>query len=197
MKHDLTRHKYSKHFDYAVTNCGGWPCVSTFFSLLKLILRLCVVCWRILQQKSTGVISGEGVIRRFSTNCHCAKKCQIETGCRFFQGQSHIFPRRHLQMLRQFQQDQRHGRYASKWQQNEHGESHHTSIFLRPSSGTEMLLMWFSMPPMFLQPTRLCKGTNRWYNAYANPSRRCSQKTGLLFDVCFDVCFNVYFKCMF
>jgi hypothetical protein len=38
-------------------------------------------------------------------------------------------------MLRQFQQDQRHGRYASKWQQNDHGESHHTSHFLRPSSG--------------------------------------------------------------
>ena len=68
------------------TVVAGPGCVSIFFNLLKLILRLCVVCRRILQQKSTGVISGEGVIMRFSTNCHCAKKCQIETGCRFFPG---------------------------------------------------------------------------------------------------------------
>ena len=148
-----------------------------------ILICLCVVCKRILQQTGTGVVFGEGVIRRFPTYCHCPKKCKIEKGCRFFQGESHLFPRRHLQMLRWFQPEKRHGSYASKWPRNEHGQSDHTSNFLRPSSGTEMLLMWVSLPAMFLQQTRLCEDTNRWYDGFANPSGRCSQKTGILFDI--------------
>ena len=195
------------------TVVAGPGCVSIFFNLLKLILRLCVVCRGIFQQTSTGVISGEGVIRRFSTNCHCAKKCQIETGCRFFQGQSHIFPRRHLQMLRWFQQDQWHGRYASKWEQNEHGKSHHTSNFLRPSSGTEMLLMWFSMPQCFCSQPDFAKvpigGTMlmRTPRDVAAKKQVCYLMFVLMcvlmyilnvgFDVCFNVCINVCYKCMF
>ena len=56
-----------------------------------------------------------------------------------------------------------------------------------------MLLMWVSLPAMFLQQTRLCEDTNRWYDGFANPSGRCSQKTGLLFDIFFVVCFDVCF----
>ena len=166
-------------------------CSYIFFMKPIILICLCVVCRRILQQTGTGIISGEGVIRGFPTHSNCAKKYQIETGCSFFQGESHFFPRRHLQMLWWFQPDQRHGRYASKWQRNEHGQSNHTSNLLRPSSGTEMLLMWVRLSAMFLQPSRLCEGTHRWYDAHANPSGRCSKKKGLLFDVCFDVCFHV------
>ena len=57
--------------------------------------------------------------------------------------------------------------------------------------------MWIRLPAVFLQPSRLCEGTHRWYDAHAYPSGRRSKITGLLFDVCFDVCFHVCFDLCF